>query len=120
MGRLHQVVEEIRAVLVADPDLLGEATEKKPMSKKAFAAAAKKAKGYGVTLKKHYVKECSMKAYNHNVQWFYRVHLRSAEGPKKAKVDQAVAASYSTLRRACGIPSSAPKMTPKEIIGAAG
>lgn len=67
-------------------------------------------------LPKHYQKTCSKEAFETNIRYFYKVKSKEWEGSKEEKLRRAVAASYSALRRACGIPNDAPNMTPKEIL----
>lgn len=61
-----------------------------------------------VPIPAHYVKTCSLRAFQQNIRYF--VHKKKAE-PK-----QAVAASYTILRKHCGVPKDAPRMTPKQIV----
>ena len=67
-------------------------------------------------LPKHYQKTCSKDAFETNIRYFYKVKSKEWQGSKEEKLRRAVAASYSALRRACGIPNDAPNMTPKEIL----
>jgi len=81
---------------------------------KAATAASKKA---GVDVPKHYQKSCSMDAFKKNVHYFYRIKSKEWEGSKKEKLQRAIAASYSSLKTACGVGASE-KMTPSEIVKA--
>jgi len=61
---------------------------------------------------KKYCKRCSLDCFQKNIRHF--VHISEME-PR-----QAVAASYATLRRACGVGKDQPRMTPKEIVAKGG
>ena len=101
---------------------IAELTDKQ--REKLVGKAQKKAKK-GVTVPTHYLKECSMKAFRANVEYFYRVKSadweKASDKPleKKDKLRRALAASYSTLKRACGV-SGSERMTPSEIVKAGG
>jgi hypothetical protein len=69
---------------------------------------AKKKKPSRPVIKKH-CEACSLKCFQENIRHFYHVSDMDTK--------QAVAASYSILRKACGTPKDAPQMTPKEIVG---
>lgn len=89
----------------------GEELTDKARAKAAAAASTKT----GMDVPEHYLKECSMDAFYRNVHYFYRVKGKEWEGSKAAKVQRAVAASYSVLKRACGVDSKE-SMTPSEIV----
>lgn len=73
----------------------------------------------GMKVPKHYLKECSMEAFYANTQYFYRVKGAEWEGSKEEKLNRAIAASYSTLKRSCGVDSKE-NMTPSEIVAQGG
>lgn len=83
---------------------------------KAAAAASEKA---GMKIPTHYLKSCSMDAFYKNVHYFYRVKGQEWEGSKQAKLQRAIAASYSTLKQACGVTAKG-RMTPSQIVKAGG
>jgi hypothetical protein len=73
----------------------------------------------GMKVPKHYQKECSMKAFYKNVLYFYKIKSTEWEGSKEEKLNRAIAASYSTLKRSCGVDSKE-NMTPSEIVAQGG
>ena len=66
-------------------------------------------------LPKHYQKSCSMDDFKKNIRYFYKVKGKEWEGSKKDKLQRAVAASYSVLKRSCGVKSDK-RMKPSEIV----
>jgi hypothetical protein len=85
---------------------------------RAKAAGAASAKA-GMKVPQHYLKSCSMESFYKNVHYFYRVKGEEWTGSKQEKVQRAIAASYSSLKSACGV-SSKEQMTPSEIVRAGG
>jgi hypothetical protein len=94
--------------------------EKSTLTDKQRSGLAKAASAKaGMKVPKHYQKECSMDAFYKNVHYFYRVKGAEWEGSKEEKLNRAIAASYSTLKRSCGVDSKE-SMTPSEIVAQGG
>jgi len=79
---------------------------------KAAQAASDKT---GKAVPQHYQKTCSMASFNANVRYFYDVKGKEWEGSKQEKLQRAIAASYSVLKRACGVHPKE-RMTPSQIV----
>jgi hypothetical protein len=90
-------------------------TEKELSDKERSSAAAAATKKAGMPVPTHYMKTCSMDSFYKNVQYFYRVKGKEWEGSKKEKLQRAIAASYSVLKRSCGVTSKG-RMTPSQIV----
>lgn len=88
-------------------------------SKGRTQAAQDASKKAGMKVPQHYQKTCSMDSFYKNVQYFYRVKGKEWEGSKKEKLQRAIAASYSVLKKSCGVTSDK-RMTPSEIVSAGG
>jgi hypothetical protein len=83
----------------------------KEREKLAKAASAKA----GVDVPKHYQRVCSMDAFYKNVLYFYRIKSTEWEGSKEDKLNRAIAASYSVLKRSCGVDAKE-QLTPSQIV----
>lgn len=103
-----------RAVGEAATDSGAELTDKGRV--KASQAASDKT---GKAVPQHYQKTCSMASFNANVEYFYRVKGKEWEGSKQEKLQRAIAASYSVLKRSCGVHPKENK-TPSQIVKAGG
>lgn len=57
------------------------------------------------------IKQCSMSAFRQNIDI-----ERGKRGEHQEPSDQGLAIAYSVLRKACGVPRDAPKMTPSKIV----
>ena len=62
---------------------------------------------YGEGVPSHYAKTCSMDSFKANVVYFHKA--------KDYELKQAIAASYSALKKACGVEADE-KMTPSAIV----
>lgn len=117
--RVHASIENLRAFLgERDPgqafmDLPFElrVTEGDPTEKQRQKLAKAASKKYGKDVPTHYLKTCSMDSFYKNVIYFRKV--------KKYELQQAIAASYSALKKSCGVTGKG-KMTPSEIVKAGG
>jgi len=94
----------------------GSQTETDLTDKEREQAAKAASKKSRIAVPTHYIKDvCSMEAFYKNVQYFYRVKGLEIPGSKQEKLQRAIAASYSALRKACGVKGNG-RLTPSEIV----
>lgn len=108
------LLDELKGVLglveSPAPPMDGSLEDWEEWAKTVLPSEKEEAKAPKGVLKKH-CSECSVECMQKNIRHFY--HVRGDEIPR------AVATSYSILRKSCGTPDDAPKMTPKEIVAKA-
>lgn len=71
---------------------------------------------------KHYIKVCDTDAFRRNIEYFFKVKGKNWPGSQADRMKRAVAASYTVLKKSCGLKnwSKDTRMKPSEIVAAGG
>lgn len=78
-------------------------------------ATAKKKTSRPPAAPKHYVKVCDMESFRKNIEYFFKIKGKDWPGDQAARMKRAIAASYTVLKRSCGVKNDK-HMKPSEIL----